>query len=347
MGGNAIVGSVRMNRERFQLVSREITHKFEAIGVSCYIVPSYKSKSDFGDVDVVIWWEKDVSDLVEFLRTTCKPAQLVQNSNVISFEFERHQIDVIAFTNEIVFEFACCYFSHSDLSNLIGRVARRLGMKLGHDGLWLIIRDPENYDQVIDEILVTDIYGEALHILGYNPSVHNDGFETPEQIFEYVTTSKYFNPEGFVLGNRNYVARTRDKKRVMYNMFLTYLSEKYGITEDTKLSDGYNIPSVGLGLIESQFPYVYRKYEKSLIDYDIKRRLKLAINGNWITDDFGLKGKSLGSFITNIRSYLKRHQLEYWAAFESVEVVRGLVQLLASEGRFDEKEVQQTRSSGV
>jgi hypothetical protein len=271
----------------------------------------------------------------------------VKNGNVISFDYDNFQIDFIYFTDLEVFKFAWCYFAWNDASNFFGRVSRRINLKLGHDGLWYTLRDNDVSDRVVKDILVTRNFSDALTIIGYDSVVWEQGFDNPEDIFEYVTTSKYFHPAGFVLSNRNYTSRVRDRKRQMYNGLLTWMSDKYGIDENTPLPDDYySVKGDGLEIALDN-PRFNEEYHAAVKEHELNKALCQKINGTWAKEFFGVEGKPLGIKLKYVRRYLDVHGLKEWVAFESPEIVYGLIKLLASEGRFDEKEVQQTRPSSV
>jgi hypothetical protein len=50
-------------------------------------------------------------------------------------------------------------------------------------------------------------------------------FETDNEMYDYVISSPYFVPEIYLLENRSYDARQRDKKRPSYNRFLEYIKD--------------------------------------------------------------------------------------------------------------------------
>ena len=345
MGGSALksLDIKRMSREEYEVAVYAIRVGLAQHGLDSYEVPAYKTKEDFGDADIVVYNPKGIN-LTELVETIFHPSEIVVNGNVISFDHHAHQIDLIQFSDFDTLEFAHGYFSWNDLGNFMGRVSRRLGMKFGHDGLWYVLRDPENPDYVFKEIRIRSDFLDVLKFLGYDPIRWNDGFDTPEDIYNFVTTSKYFHPAGFVLSNRNYTARIRDKKRKMYNGLITFLSEKYGITEDTPLPEDYYQKEHGLKKALVKFPEFAQEYFKAKSDMEIHKRYMSRINGKWAAEHFDVQGKSLGVIMKNLKDYIHKHNLKEWASNEDPEIVRQFVDVLKNNGVLDGEETRKTRS---
>lgn len=329
MGGNALtqVNTHRISREEYRQIVGEIDVLLN--GILHWDVPAYRTKETFGDIDVVCIIP-DI-DFKQFIEFKFHPTQIVKNGNVYSFDYKNVQIDFIYFnTHETgTAIFAVNYFSWNDLGNFIGRVARRCGMKFGHDGLWFCLREVDNEDRMIKEVLITDVFDEALHILGYDVDRYHRGFDTKDDIFDYVTTSKFFDPTGFVLANRNYTSRTRDKKRQMYTDFLQYIRDRYGIDEDTSLSVNYDIHKGYVYDVISSKPEVQEEIDRCLAEVRINAEYKSRVNGVWCSETFGLSGKELGAKMKDIREYIETNNLKTWFSNEDFEFSRKFVKLLS------------------
>ena len=177
MGGNALktVTSVRLNKHYYDSVVDSIKDAIDsaiasgALPYDTRIRPilAYTNKKDFGDADILIhsdWY--DPSKIAHVLGAD----EVVRNGPVTSIAMplvggNHFQVDFI-FTNEM--EWAAMYFDYNDFGNLVGRIAARLGFKFGHDGLWYVLRDSENKDLVIKELLVTRDMQTAFMLIGYD-----------------------------------------------------------------------------------------------------------------------------------------------------------------------------------
>lgn len=205
------------------------------------------------------------------------------------------QVDLIK-TPENIFSFAYGYFSFNDLGNLIGRIAHRRGMKFGHDGLWYVHR---RGDRVLAEILVSDDFFDALRYLGFDDDKWHPGFETFEEMFEWVARSEYFESSAYPLEHQNHRARTRDRKRKTYNMFLDWLEE-----------NGYDMSYVpskkeeAIAQLFNDFPGVSQQVNAAEEADDLRMAYKKRINGIKVNELTGTEGKDLGSLMNIVKTVL-------------------------------------------
>lgn len=295
MGGNNLsVPSVRLNKEDFEILSLRLEREF-SYGDT---IPSYEEKQTFGDLDYLYITESGYgnSQYVVHKLHNCgltvfeKP---VFNGSVTSYGVSLpqgiFQIDFIGVPNQS-YDFAYNYFAFNDMGNLLGRVARRIGLKLGHNGLWYIQRSPDNDSEVLKEHLLTLNWDEALEHLGYDVERHHDGFDTLEDIFEFVMSSRFYDFDKFDLSRRNHKSRIRDAKRPNYRAFLEYAQTHQKVN---------NIDTVGHYRTYhfGRFPEFYDSYFVELDKHKVKLLFKEKYNGNVVSEITGLSGKELGQFM--------------------------------------------------
>lgn len=240
MGGNALKGQVKTVRvsavdgNKHGVFAMQILRCLSGHTLKTYMVKSYYSKETMGDVDIVVesglFAEYDAAQIIEafkdFYATPFIPFK--KNGPVLSLGVpldelctEFLQIDLIS-TPIDHFDFACRYYNWNDCGNLIGRVARKMGLKFGHDGLSLPVR---NGTQLLATINLTTDFDQALYFLGFDFERHMKGFIDLEDIFQWVADSFHFNPSIYPLEARNHTARVRDKKRPTYMAFLRWCDE--------------------------------------------------------------------------------------------------------------------------
>lgn len=314
MGGNALrQPSCRLNKqELLGLIvnfNDEIGEPFKSTssGVTAFQpIPFYSSKDSFGDLDMVVMcgsrdWERLIDDLKN------KYPDHSKNGSVFSFGVDagkdtNFQIDLIYVgeTRE-EYQMALTYFAFNDLGNLMGRIYHRAGFKYGHKGLLRVVRDEENSDHIIDEVLVTNEPREIFEFGGYDYDEFLDGFSTREDIFNYVTSSPYFNREIYLFENRNAKARMRDSKRVIYNEFLIWCSESDDLPEfQTEDKEEFRREQLQLAL--EKFPEFRVRYECSLKKLLKSKTINEKFNGNIVSEVTGLSGRDLGLFIRDFKS---------------------------------------------
>lgn len=305
MGGNAIktVPIRRFSKEEYTALAAEVKEKLESdyefLSVRWHIIDSYSEKETFGDMDILIsrpakvkWkWNGEAF-------TRMFPSKEVHNNgDVTSLEYKGFQIDFIQCPHE-EYEFSKTYFAWNDLGNLIGKTARQLGLKYGHQGLVYTIRD--GLGDKLGEITVTLDPKLALEFLGYDWARYQKGFNNLEEIFEYVVSSKHFNADLYLLENLNSVDRVRDKKRATYTAFLEWIKDKNLPRDSTKLVSNWYVPE-----IRKAFPEFSMQYDLKQAKLRKTTLAKEIFNGHRVASVTGLQKEELGAFMLKFRTWFK------------------------------------------
>lgn len=307
MGGNAIKSSIRLTADNYAKVVSDVKKALN--GIPFEVIPAYFQKPDFGDMDLLFPAEATYTPVIlKLLRAT----EVVKNGTVTSIGFPTDygvfQIDLIHVPLQF-YEFALNYFSWNDCGNLIGRCAHRLGFKFGHLGLRYVLREPNNSSHVLQELLITNSYKDALKFCGYNYEDYlkgvNGGFQTLEDIFKFVMSSPHFNKEIYLLDNRNAISRVRDSKRKTYMSFLKYLEN---LTTPTVEVDKAVLREQHLALALETFKEFEYSYTKALKDQQDKNIFKEKFNGSIVREITGLHSEYLGSFIVAYKKTFESEQ---------------------------------------
>lgn len=306
MGGNAVASAKRMNLETYNQYCKEVLERFPFLTMST--IKSYATKSDFGDIDIVVKLESG-KDLKKLILDEFKPTEKYNNGSVLSILYKDAQVDFI-FCPAEEYEMTYHYLNFNDIGNLVGVTAHRQGLKFGHDGLWYIYRSEDN-DRILDEILLTNDFYQAIEYVGFDVDRYKHGFNTLIDIFEFVKQSKFFDPHGFTLEHRSHAARIRDKKRKTYMEFMKYLN----FTEPYQHSDKASWLSKHI----MHFPQI--KERMDIADKKEQRRLlyKEYVNGEKISELTGLSGKELGHFMSEVKNTFPiDDESLYWMPVEHV-----------------------------
>lgn len=303
MGGNALkeADTKRISKEEYEKLIPNLLGKLNELFPENRIkdIPSYRSKADFGDADILIVSDWLPSDWVEKVKETFTPKQMVKNGDVLSFEFGGFQIDLISSPKQ-EYDFTFGYFSFNDLGNLIGRVSHKMGFKFAHNGLRYIVRDPNNDSRIISDLVLTLDFPRALEFCGFKPETFGKGFEDLPEIYQYVLTSKYFNQSCFLLENRSYQDRVRDKKRTTYMGFLSFLRDK---VENGESLPAYQIEKpIFLQKAFEEFPEFKAGFDESLKKIDKIVEVSKKFNAQLVTQITGFEKVELGKVLRDITS---------------------------------------------
>jgi len=261
-------------------------------------------------MDILISTPTIMLDIKKLITNKFNTNQMSKNGNVFSFlhgldnKYD-FQIDLI-FTKEKYFDSSLNYFAYNDLGNLLGRLFHKFGLKYGYDGLSFQLRDG---DYLLKTIHITQNIDKILSFLELDPMIFQNGFDEIEDIFKYVSSSKYFHPDIYLFHNRSHKSRIRDKKRKTYNEFLQWCEINYDLLNKFKWHDNserydHKIENSSryLNIIFNYFPVIINEYNYSFLQLELHKKTKSIFNGEFVMNITNLSGKKLGKFMTYYKS---------------------------------------------
>lgn len=344
MGGNALSKkSDRIATKEFHLLADTLIPQIQKMypGKRIALIPSYFNKPDHGDMDILI--ESGDQYHPEKLAAALGATEHIVNGDCTSIGIHSNeaffQVDLIK-SPPAEFEFSLKYYSMNDLGNLLGRVAYKAGFRLGHKGLYYSLYEQlengERSTEVIDKILVTQDWNSALDFLGFNSHQYDAGingaFQELHDVFKYVASGRYFNPEIFLLENRNAAARVRDMKRKTYMEFLEWIRRPSNITYQFDWSEKKSIRSELLSSAFTLFPGFANEYQQSIATHQTKLLARSKFNGDIVSQITGLTQKDLGQLMQSIRSkFSDVNALNKWVVERSDHEIKNMIVDAANE----------------
>lgn len=310
MGGNALKDfCYRHDKDEFLVKAVEVQSIINhTLNTNCSIPRYVLEKQTFGDLDVCVKKSAKTDNSVDALAKQFNSRQVFRNGDVISFEYQGLQVDVI-FIDDQYFDFAVKYFSFNDFGNLLGRIARSVRFKLGFNGLFYPIRYK---DHIHDNVLVTTNWNDVLDLFRLDHYKYDHGFYTFNEMFDYLISSEFFSGYCFNLDNRKHDDRMRDRKRKVYNMFLNYLKEN-NIDVDTKVDRSMEF----YRRVIDRFPEFDRKVIEKRMEIEIIERGKKVFNGKLVSQWTGLVDRELGEFMKTVRTSFSSN-IEMYKKFVSL-----------------------------
>lgn len=319
MGGKALKTTFteRKTTEQFYDIQTRLLPKLKEIfGTDIYVLKFYHSKPDHGDMDILLkvdnqFYNKGINIRKE-VEKHLKPNEAITNDSTTSFDFEQFQIDLMPVT-ESVWESTKFWMDYDPSSNLLGKLFHKFGLKYGPDSLHYPFRLE---GRVVHDIVITKDFRKMMEFMGLDPERKYKGFDTLEEIYDWIISSKYYNTELFLLDNLTQDDRKRNKKRPTFNKFLEY------VKDIPYTSEGYHFErnkTKYLGLIDSSFPEVHflEQIEKFKEKDKEVQAVKLKFNGELVMEWTDLKGKELGDVIMNFK---KIHDFEWFKNTDSNEI---------------------------
>jgi len=305
MGGKVFPGKTRRfeRSEYFDLID-EVSRLMVPFSAALVVIPAYNEKASFGDMDILFTPSVEINKQLLMTAFGSAKDEVLHNGGVWSLVYKGFQLDLIT-TKWEEMDYALNYFSFNDRGNLVGRLAHKLGMKHGHDGLWFPVRSK---DHTLGEVLLTLDPHEAEEFLDVPPPPAG-GFDTLEDIFENVASSKYFIPDIFLLENRNHTSRVRDRKRATYTTFLewcktqTFKNEFYQFDVDKTIYHKKIFKAFPHARME--FDELWRR--KFMIEQAAKR-----FNGNLVQEWTGRENAALGQLMKVLKTYMTPEAVLDW-----------------------------------
>jgi len=293
MGGQALKNTFtrRYQKDEFDKIAPVIKEKLLKVFPKVDMPKYFRSKPSFGDADFVCMATDKNIDFEKFFVDEFQSKEIFKNGHVYSIEYKELQVDIII-TPEKAYETSLSYFAWNDCGNLIGKVAHRFGLKWGYKGLV--------YKYTIDgkklgEFVITTDYRKALAFLGFDVARYDEGFDNLQEIFDFVTSSKYFNPWMFDFETLNRINRERDQKRATYAAFVEHVAPMKEIGRE-QYHYFYHDKKAYLALIDASFPGFFRKYRGLEKKEERKRAVHALYNGRLIMEAYPtLSGKFLGT----------------------------------------------------
>lgn len=290
MGGNALKNAkvTRKNNEEYFKIKNEIKNIISK-ELTIDIPPEVPGKESFGDLDVLyIPNEKEhIKDLVIRLF---KPTEIVINGDVLSFDYQEFQIDMIKCKH---LEFAKFYLSYGDFGAILGRIVNHYGFKFGHEGFWInVYTDQENnFDDShsYGKIIMTTNPEEMCKFIGLK---YEDwlNIKSKEDIFNFIKSCRFFKPDIFESLKKTHHRRAR--LRPLYIEFI----ELIGIIEikgGSHYAENFQMEGIKYFNKEKEFQVIFEEINRKL-------EIKKKFNGKMLID-MGIEPKKVGDIIKKFK----------------------------------------------
>jgi len=309
MGGNALKNTFtkRYNQKEFESLAQELIPIIsDTFKTKANLVKSFTEKESFGDMDVLLLnLQKNpensriIRNMREVIQKTFNPNEIVHNGSCWSFDYKNLQIDLILvpYADWIT---SNVFYAYNDLGNLMGKMYHKFNLKYGFDGLKYVYR---KNDRKLDTFTISKDPRKIFDFLCLDYDRFLKGFDTIQDVFDYVIGSNFFDSTAFKFENLNAINKRRNKRRVNYNAFIEYCEETNKTFDYNPNKDTY------LPIIDAFFPEanLRSKMIKAEREFERKKRLKEHFNGKMIMQEFPeLRGQKLGSCIENFKNKIEK-----------------------------------------
>ena len=252
------------------------------------LIKALPSKSDHGDIDVVISGGGDVANTIKS-QLGNKILDYSRNGNIYSVLYKSNvgknvHIDFIHSNNDDDFETQRTYLSLGDFSGILGVMARQNGYKYATTGFHKIYVDKIGRHH---DILITKNLKDGLKILGYNDVLKNyDNIQNNDDIIRFISSSPLFDSDDYKGQTMNH----SDRKRVRAGRpSADYIRKSLiGLNKRKQITD----PDYFLKKIFSDKYQMLLDKQKEIESFT---SVKSKYGGEWIMQNFNVKpGPVLG-----------------------------------------------------
>lgn len=312
MGGNALKNTKtkRINElvtyNKIKLIIKNTLEENQYVIEEIKEVPN---KNSFGDLDL-LYYTSDKKELRQDITKLFNPNEIVHNGEVLSFDFQEFQIDLIKCISFEQMTLAKFYFSYGDLGSIIGTICTHCGLKFGHYGLFAILYEntifPKNeFDptKTIQSILLSNNPEHICLFLELDWKKYLKGFDNLIDIFEWIIQCKYFNMEIFT--KINHAQSSRLNKRQMYINFIEYLGiKKDDITRKSIIK--INVQSEAIEFFNKSDDIKMIKTQ-----LETKKVVQSKFSGKYLAE-LGYNGKQIGLILNLLKIYINdNYQMEF------------------------------------
>lgn len=293
MSTGSLFNTKRISRADFITYSQHVYDILDKNNIEHFSPLYYDDKETFGDLDIIVkkpFGEKEIFNLFNIPEKHYKP-----NGHVHSICYKNFQIDFIT-TKPNKFEITNEYYAWADVSIIIGRLFKKMNLTFGWEGLTYIHETKiGSHYREIGNIFISDKMKDILNLLGLDYSTYQNGFKTKNDIFDYISTSKYFHPSFFM----SQKSSSDRRNKLLDNLFQYTHKNEYNLVK-------FNDEKIEF-IIDSNFKEI--KFKEKL--HDIKEKEKVVstnsekFNGDIVMTITGLKNKELGDFIRKFKNYIQ------------------------------------------
>lgn len=259
----------------FDKLNNQVGSEFKNFKLSKFL----KSKSDHGDIDIVLSDNQNVKDII--LNTLGNDVlNYSKNGNIYSILYKSDEIgknvhvDFIYSTGDDFYP-QYEYLSYNDFSGVLGVLSRRINFNYGTKGFFKIYKDKKGQNHYI---LITKNLKEGLKILGYGDIIEKyDDIKDLDDIVDFISytpffDSKYYSGENF---NRS------DKKRLRSSRpTASYVREKLiNLNKSRKIDDDDYF-------LKKLYPNYYKNLQSEINKIESYVLPKSKYNGKWLMQNF-------------------------------------------------------------
>jgi hypothetical protein len=358
MGGNALnkVIASRINLEQYEKIKKDLESKLNQF-IQLEFTIDVPGKVDFGDIDILYMFKnnndnqdikrdnqdikQDNQDIVKLIEQIYSPIEIVPNGPVCSFAYyldtidKYFQVDLIKVNNLPMSRF---YFSYGDLGGIIGRITQHKCITFGSDGLRispnqetiskflslgklkldLQITQEQITQSILPNIILTNKPDEICTFIDLDWNKWVGGFDSKQEIFEWIRNSKWFNLDSFRALNCEH--RRRANSRPMYQEFLKFI---FADEPEFTIEKSNSLKYVNMQLESLDWFGKTHILVEEILEVQVRLLRKNKFSGKKFLD-LGIGSKQIKKYLEDFKSYVEsesKTNFEIWLDTNEPELI--------------------------
>lgn len=270
MGGRAF-GRVmpRLDRATYARVCDRLVTYLQTYYRQVEVPRCLPTKESFGDVDLLVAGPVKAFDPKQHAGSS----DVVRNGNVMSFEFEGFQVDLLQYGE--VTDMKRFFSDFGDMGMILGVMASRYGMRLSPRGLHIILPCDR-------KLLLSDDLDSLFRLFDMEPRTWHAGFQNPAEVNDFLASC--------CLSSAFLKVTTRHMRRAGVVAFVEHLAS----TRQVPVEEGL--------FRQRAIDFFQKRSEVAAVEEETARRaeLKHKFNGKLVMQWTGATGRDVGLLMSQI-----------------------------------------------
>lgn len=276
MGGRAFGKTMpRLSLPTYSSISQRLVALLKAFYSQVEIPRCLPTKTSFGDVDILVAGEIKPFEPLDVVHSEF----VVRNGNVLSFDFEGHQVDLLQY-GELT-DLKRFFNDFGDLGMLLGIMVSRYGLKLNTKGLYILLSNDK-------KLLLTSNLHSIFELLGMSLETWRKGFADTNDIFAFLGSCCVCS-NGLRVNNKH-------MQRPGVASFLQFLT---ALNKEPEGKQPFRARAIH---------YFNKEPDIEAMEEEIKRKaaIKTKFNGRLVMDWTGVTGRDVGVLMSIVLKEVPR-----------------------------------------
>jgi hypothetical protein len=293
MGGNAILGTRRILTAEFSEIIKQLIPLLSTVYRHVYVPRFLDEKESHGDIDFVTCLPIATQNVQDTVKELLGSDVIVANGPTVSYLYKGAQIDIHTCQPDM-FIMTCWYRDYGDISQLIGLMAKKIGLIYGQNGLHYRLIFANGSSQIIE---LSRDPAKIFEFFGFDLDQFGKGLSTVGQLIDFLVKSPYFSRDIIDYGKD----LTKYEKRPMYLKIRQQILDR---PLESPISNRDYIYQRAIDYFKQNDMIAYLKYSNQK-DIDYKTRFDSKI----VRQLSGLDQRPLGDLMMSLRNTYTRDQI--------------------------------------